>query len=126
MHEVPLAYVELAYVELSFAVAFCCTCLSQHLVEGATQGLIVGTGDTLFAYVYLDPKNPPKEIMLQWHTDTWRHRAFWGDNLIAFGNDNTDERRRLGGAEALRELHGLVDDDLADAGEKGTQGAGEG
>src|SRR5262249_42229374 len=55
-----------------------------------------GAGDTLFAHVYLDPKNPPKAIMLQWHTNTWRHRAYWGDNLISFGADNTDERRRLG------------------------------
>ena len=28
----------------------------------------VGEGDALFAYVYLDPTDPPKEIMLQWHT----------------------------------------------------------
>jgi mono/diheme cytochrome c family protein len=68
----------------------------QQYFTGANPGLKVGEGDTLFAYVYLDPKNPPKSIMLQWHTNTWRHRAFWGDNLIPFGRDNTDEKRRLG------------------------------
>ena len=30
--------------------------------------LKVGAGDTLFAYVYIDPKHPPQELMLQWHT----------------------------------------------------------
>ena len=30
--------------------------------------LKVGEGDKLFAYVFLDPLDPPKEIMLQWHT----------------------------------------------------------
>lgn len=70
--------------------------LSQHFFEGAKPGLRVGTGDTLFAYVYLDPANPPKEIMLQWHTGQWRHRAYWGDNVIDWGRDQSDERRHLG------------------------------
>ena len=28
--------------------------------------------------VYLDPKNPPKQIMIQFHNGNWEHRAFWG------------------------------------------------
>ena len=51
----------------------------------AKSPLHVGEGDTLFAYVYLDPKNPPKEIMLQWHSTGWLHRAYWGDNAIPWG-----------------------------------------
>ncbi len=70
--------------------------LSQHFFEGANPGLRIGTGDTLFAYVYLDPANPPKEIMLQWHSGEWRHRAYWGDNLIDWGRDQSGERRRMG------------------------------
>lgn len=58
--------------------------------------LIVGEGDTLFAYVFIDPTNPPREIMLQWHSDAWKHRAFWGENLIDFGADNTPERKAMG------------------------------
>ena len=38
----------------------------------------VGPGDKLFAYVYLDPANPPAEIMLQWNVEKWEHRAYWG------------------------------------------------
>jgi hypothetical protein len=70
--------------------------VGQHYFTGAKDGLKVGAGDKLFAQVYLDPTNPPKAIMLQWHTKTWLHRAYWGENLIPFGRDNTTERRKLG------------------------------
>jgi mono/diheme cytochrome c family protein len=69
---------------------------SQHFFEGANPGLRVGTDDVLFAYVYLDPAHPPKEIMLQWHSGEWRHRAYWGENLIDWGRDKSTERRHLG------------------------------
>lgn len=72
------------------------TGLSQHLLMGAKQGLVVGTGDSLFAYVYLDPKNPPKEIMLQWNTGDWNHRAYWGENKIEWGTDKSGSRQHLG------------------------------
>jgi hypothetical protein len=70
--------------------------LKQLVVEGAAPGLRVGEGDRLFAHVYLDPQDPPKEVMLQWHSDAWRHRAYWGEDLIPWGKDNSPERRRLG------------------------------
>jgi len=69
---------------------------SQHSFENARPGLRVGAGDALFAHVYLDPANPPKEIMLQWNTGEWKHRAYWGGNLISWGADNTSERRSMG------------------------------
>src|SRR5439155_24315882 len=36
----------------------------QHYFSGATATLAIGTGDVLYAWVYLDPANPPSEIML--------------------------------------------------------------
>jgi hypothetical protein len=69
---------------------------SQHFFEGANPGLKVGKDDKLFAYVYLDADNPPQEIMMQWHTGGWSHRAFWGDNLIDWGKDGSTERRPMG------------------------------
>ncbi|HQR05363.1 MAG TPA: PSD1 and planctomycete cytochrome C domain-containing protein [Gemmatales bacterium] len=72
------------------------TGLSQHLIQGAKQGLVVGNGDSLFAYVYIDPKNPTKEIMLQWNTGDWKHRAYWGDNKIDWGADKTGSRMLMG------------------------------
>jgi hypothetical protein len=70
--------------------------LSQNFFEGAAPGLRVGAGDTLFAYVYLDPARPPKEIMLQWNSGQWKHRAYWGANLIPWGADGTAERKHVG------------------------------
>ncbi len=70
--------------------------LHQHYFIGATTTLAVVTGDTLFTYVYLDPANPPSEVMLQWNDGTWEHRAYWGANLIAWGTDGTVSRRYMG------------------------------
>jgi hypothetical protein len=60
--------------------------VSQHFFTEAQPPLRVGEGDKLFTYVYVDPNNPPKTIMLQWNDGTWEHRAFWGDDLIPFGS----------------------------------------
>ncbi len=63
-----------------------------YFKEGA-EPLTIAPGDKLFAYVYIDPKDPPKAIMLQYHTDTWDHRANWGDaDAIGFGNKGTPEK----------------------------------
>ena len=69
----------------------------QHYFNDAAVRMPVKTGDTLFAYVYLDPDNPPSEVMLQWNVGgSWDHRAYWGANLINFGVDGTDSRRYMG------------------------------
>src|SRR5262249_55721603 len=70
--------------------------LHQHYFYGATTTLAVNTGDTLFAYVYLDPANPPSEIMLQWNNGTWEHRAYWGANQITYGFSGGTSRRFMG------------------------------
>ena len=68
----------------------------QHYFYGATNTLTINTGDTLIAYVFLDPANVPSEIMLQWNDGDWPHRAYWGANNIALGNDGTASRRFMG------------------------------
>ncbi len=51
----------------------------------------------VFLNVFLDPKDPPKSVMLQFNTGAWSHRAVWGDlDAIDFGQRNTNERKRLG------------------------------
>jgi len=72
----------------------------QHYFYGATATLAVAVGESLFAYVYLDPANPPSEVMLQWNDGTWEHRAYWGANLIAWGTDGTVSRRYMGALPA--------------------------
>ncbi len=70
--------------------------LSQHFFSGASQPLRVAEGDRLFAFVYLDPKNPPKEIMLQFNDGSWDHRAYWGGDHIDWGTADTPSRRAMG------------------------------
>ena len=71
--------------------------LKQWFFDNAGQKLVVGEGDVLFGHVYLDPKNAPREVMLQWHTaGGWSHRAYWGENAIDFGKDGTPERLAMG------------------------------
>ncbi|MFO0872166.1 MAG: DUF1553 domain-containing protein [Pirellulales bacterium] len=70
--------------------------LSQHFFTGANPPLKVGEGDKLFAYVYLDPANPPREVMLQWNDGSWEHRAIWGENLIEWGQSGSASRLSQG------------------------------
>jgi hypothetical protein len=68
----------------------------QHFFTGATATLPVGTNDTLFAYIYLDPTNAPAEVMMQWNDGSWNHRAYWGSNLLTFGTNGTASRFAMG------------------------------
>jgi mono/diheme cytochrome c family protein len=68
----------------------------QHFVIGAKESMRVGPSDVFFAYVYLDPKNPPKEIMMQFNAGDWERRAIWGADQIKFGAANTASRRSMG------------------------------
>src|SRR5438105_3876688 len=72
----------------------------QHYFYGATATLTVAAGDTLFAYAYLDPANPPSEVMLQWYDGSWEHRAYWGANLLGWGTDGTVSRSYMGALPA--------------------------
>lgn len=77
--------------------------MTQHFFTGATAPLKVGEGDKFFAYCYLDPANPPKTVMLQWNDGQWEHRAFWGEDKIAFGTGDVPGHRRLGDLPKLGE-----------------------
>lgn len=72
------------------------TDLSQHFFTGASPGLKIGEGDKLFAYVYLDPSNLPKTIMLQFNDGSWEHRCFWGEDAIAWGSPDTPAHVPMG------------------------------
>src|SRR4051812_13294668 len=54
--------------------------LHEHFFNYATTPLPVAAGEVLFTYVYLDPANPPSEVMVSWNADGWEHRAYWGVN----------------------------------------------
>jgi hypothetical protein len=57
----------------------------QHFFYGASSTLQIHSGDTLYAYIYLDPANPPTSVMLQWYDEsgTWEHRAYWGPDFFS-------------------------------------------
>ena len=72
------------------------TGLGQQLFTDATSGLKIGEGARLFAYVFLDPKDPPKTVMLQFNDGDWEHRAFWGEDLIPFGAGDKEGHLSMG------------------------------
>ena len=73
----------------------------QHFFTGATTPLQISTGDKLYTYVYIDPANPPTELMLQWNDGTsWEHRAYWGVSTVAWGTDKTPSLYNMGSLPA--------------------------
>ena len=71
--------------------------LQQVYFKEGAEPLTVHAGDKFFVYVYLDPKDPPTAIMLQYHTDNWEHRANWGDqDVIPFGGKDSPEKLNKG------------------------------
>lgn len=70
--------------------------LTQHFFTDATEPLLVGANDQLFAYVYLDPNNPPETVQLQFNDGSWEHRAFWGADKGHGAGRNNASNLRLG------------------------------
>lgn len=71
--------------------------IHYHYFTGASATLTVNTGDTLITYIFLDPSNVPRELMLQWFDgSSWAHAAYWGANLMPWGTDGTPSQRPMG------------------------------
>lgn len=70
--------------------------ITQHFFTDATDKLKIGENSRLFAYVYLDPKNPPETIQLQFNDGQWDHRATWGADK-AFNAGRNDVTNKLQG-----------------------------
>lgn len=71
--------------------------LHQHLFTAAANPRYINAGDSLFTYVYLDPHDPPKSIMLQFNDGTWEHRAYWGDDkCLLAGTPNGPQHFQAG------------------------------
>lgn len=72
---------------------------AQAFLTDAYPGLEVRAGDRLWAEVWIDPANPPSEIMLQWYagSEMWEHRATWGEARLTYGGKaGTASRFRVG------------------------------
>ena len=71
--------------------------MHEHAFYDASDSLTVASGDTLFAYVYIDPANSPRQVELQWRVGTnWGHRAYWGESLLPWGAEGTIARQYMG------------------------------
>jgi hypothetical protein len=72
------------------------TGVTQDYYAGGAEFTVPARG-TIFAWVYLDPENPPESVMLQFNKGGWNHRAVWGaPDKIAFGKPGTFENVHLG------------------------------
>jgi hypothetical protein len=68
----------------------------SHYFTKSGSTLHIDPGAVLFAWVYLDPISPPREVMLTWNDGSAEHRAYWGDNRIAWGTDRSPGRFHAG------------------------------
>ncbi len=67
--------------------------ITQHFFTGANPKLKLGENAKLVAWVFLDPKNPPQTVQLQFNDGSWEHRASWGaDKAFGAGRNNTSNR----------------------------------
>lgn len=72
------------------------TGLAQDFFSGGAEFIVPENGK-FFVHCFLDPKNTPETVMIQFHTDGWKHRAVWGaEEKIPFGAANTTEKVLMG------------------------------
>jgi hypothetical protein len=63
----------------------------QHFFEGCPDARLLAASDSLYAWVLLDPGNPPSTLMLKFHqAGEWEHRAYWGADTIPSGGVGTE------------------------------------
>ena len=82
----------------------------QHYTVNAIRSVMVEPGSMLATWIHLDPKDPPKALMLQVHADdSWEHRAVWGSDAIDFGRtaEDTPSYRRQGPLPSVDQWHRL-------------------
>ena len=67
--------------------------IGQDFYQSGSEPIEIPAGAEIFAHIWIDPVSPPKSVMLQFHTDGWKHRAVWGDSdIIPWGTPGTVER----------------------------------
>jgi hypothetical protein len=68
--------------------------MAQNYYDGGVPPIEVPPGARFKLKVFIDPVDPPKAVMIQFHTSDWLHRAMWGDDkaIPGFGTPNTTQR----------------------------------
>ncbi|MCS5617601.1 MAG: DUF1553 domain-containing protein, partial [Pirellulales bacterium] len=71
--------------------------IGQDYYDSGAAEIVIRPDEEIFAHVWLDPAAPPKSVMIQFHTDGWKHRAVWGEpNAIPWGDLGTPSRHHAG------------------------------
>lgn len=80
--------------------------LVQHFFDRAKPPVAIPPASSFYAWIYLDPANPPSAIMLQLNDGKgWEHRAVWGSDDITYGRkpNSWAGYQRMGQLPALGE-----------------------
>jgi mono/diheme cytochrome c family protein len=73
------------------------TGIGQDFYESGADPIELPAHAEIFAHVWLDPANPPKAVMLQFHVGGWNHRTVWGEpGAIEWGELGTPSRHHAG------------------------------
>ncbi len=71
--------------------------LGQTSFRSMATSITIPANAKIIVDCYLDPDSPPEAIMVQFHSDGWKHRAVWGDEAkIPYGKAGTDEKFHVG------------------------------
>ena len=71
--------------------------LEQDFYSAGAKPFVIANQSKLFVHCFLDPKDKPDAIMIQFHSDQWKHRAVWGQHeKIPFGTVDTPSKQHLG------------------------------
>ncbi|MEM7013096.1 MAG: DUF1549 and DUF1553 domain-containing protein [Verrucomicrobiota bacterium] len=70
--------------------------MAQVFYDDGAGKLVVPANGKFFLYVYNDLLDPVEEVMIQFNTGGWSHRAIWGQDLIPWGKENSPERFAAG------------------------------
>ena len=80
------------------------TGIAQDFYQEGAEPIELPANAEIFAHVWLDPENPPKSVMLQFHVGNWNHRVVWGDpEAIAWGELGKATRHHAGDLPAAGE-----------------------
>lgn len=75
--------------------------MHEQYFNFASQTLTLAAGEKVAISMYIDPANPPKQIVLSFCANrNWEHRAYWGDAIMRYAVDGSAGQKRIGNIPA--------------------------
>jgi hypothetical protein len=75
--------------------------ITQAFYEKGAKPLVVPQGGVFSFHVFLPADKPAREVMVQFNTGAWSHRAAWGEDVIPWGDAGKPSRMMMGGRPEL-------------------------